>query len=105
MFSFLELNHELNRSCRETQSPTVLHDLTLISDKGRDNMGCGDKAFVSAERPAACGVLSSPLLSCMCGRTVGIFNRAIFRSPLVGSDRRTAKKEQKVRDKGTVKIM
>lgn len=32
-------------------------------------------------------------LRCMCGRTVGIFGQAIFRSPLVESDRRTAMEE------------
>lgn len=64
-------------------------------------MGRGDKAFVSA----TCRVLSSPLLSCMCGRTLGIFNRAIFRLPLVASERRAAKKEQRARDKGTVELM
>lgn len=33
------------------------------------------------------------LLSSMYDRTVGIFNQAIFRSPLVGSYRRTAEEE------------
>lgn len=32
-------------------------------------------------------------LSCMYGRTVGIFSQAIFRLPLVGSGRRTAEEE------------
>lgn len=56
-------------------------------------MGRADKGFVFAERPAWCCVLPSLLLGCMCGRTVGTFNQAIFRSPLVDSDRRTAKEE------------
>lgn len=29
----------------------------------------------------------------MCGRTVGIFKQAIFRSPLMDSDKRTAREE------------
>lgn len=38
-------------------------------------------------------LLCAAPLHCMCGRTVGIFGRAIFRSPLVEDDRRTAKEE------------
>lgn len=38
-------------------------------------------------------LLAAAPLRCMCGRTVGIFGQAIFRSPLVESDRRTAKEE------------
>lgn len=33
------------------------------------------------------------LYVCMCGRSVGIFNQAIFRSPLVDSDVKTAEEE------------
>lgn len=44
-------------------------------------------------RGVLCSPLCVPLLSCMYGRTVGIFNQAIFRSPLVDSDRRTAEEE------------
>lgn len=73
----------------------VAHGFTLfdLDFKKSDKMGHADKGFVFAERPAWCCVLPSLLLGCMCGRTVGIFNQAIFRSPLVDGDRRTAKEE------------
>lgn len=41
------------------------------------------------------------LLSCMYGRRVGIFNRAIFRSPLVDSDRRRTAEQDVVRTERT----
>lgn len=62
----------------------TLFDLDFKKENGSDKIGHADKGFVFAERPAWCCVLPSLLLGCMCGRTVGIFNQAIFRSPLVG---------------------
>lgn len=41
----------------------------------------------------------------MCGRTVGIFDQAIFRSPLVGSDGRSAQEEVAIGQQGPDKVI